>query len=56
MDNVDIELLVALLFVTFIAGVAGALLGLGGGFIVIPVLTLALKIPFTLPLGRASLA
>jgi uncharacterized membrane protein YfcA len=53
MDNVDIELLVALLFVTFIAGVAGALLGLGGGFIVIPVLTLALKIPIHVAIGAS---
>ncbi len=49
----DIWLLIALLLITFIAGMLGAMLGLGGGFIIIPVLTLMLNIPIHIAIGAS---
>lgn len=49
----DLSLLIALLLIAFIAGILGAMLGLGGGFLVIPVLTLVLKIPIHLAIGAS---
>ncbi|MEM2934445.1 MAG: sulfite exporter TauE/SafE family protein [Methanocellales archaeon] len=49
----DLSLLIALFLIAFIAGILGAMLGLGGGFFVIPVLTLALNIPIHLAIGAS---
>ncbi len=45
-----------MLAVSFVAGAAGSLLGLGGGIIVVPVMTLFLHIDFRTAAGASIIA
>jgi uncharacterized protein len=52
----DVPLLAGLAAAGFAAGLIGALLGLGGGIILVPVLTLALGLPFSAAAGVSLVA
>lgn len=50
------ELSLVLFGVSVVAGVVGSLLGLGGGFVVVPVLTLAFHLDIRLAVGTSIVA
>jgi len=54
--TIDIWFLLAIGALGFLAGLIGALLGLGGGIFLVPVLTLGLGLPFQLAAGTSLVA
>jgi uncharacterized membrane protein YfcA len=54
MDLIELSLL--LFAVSLLAGVLGSLLGLGGGFVIVPVLSLALHLDIRLAIGTSIVA
>ena len=54
MDFIELSLL--LFAVSVLAGVLGSLLGLGGGFVIVPVLSLALHLDIRLAIGTSIVA
>jgi len=51
-----VELSLVLVGISILAGVLGSLLGLGGGFVVVPVLTLVFHLDIRLAIGTSLVA